>query len=178
MPQTLALPAPISGELNDKDLKRLVQEMRASTVGPTTTYYAGVTAPIIGGSMAFVSAMSFKASGMPPQWASFLAALFAAIAGIVWYLIFMRWSYRARSGRQTESAAPTTVRLEQDAIIISRGPVTQQIAWSALKEVRDRRRYTLLCFDGADPLIVPNAWFGKDESAKEGFQMFLRNRAS
>lgn len=175
MSQTFAMPAPITGELRDKDLKRLVQETRDSVVGPTTTYYAGVTAPIIGASMAVVSSLSFKAAGMPTQWASLLAALTAAMAGIVWYLIFMRWSYRAKSGRGSEMGGPTTVRINETGLAIERGPVTQHIAWVALKEVRDRRSYTLLCFDGAEPLIIPNKWFGKDKHARESFQSFLKD---
>lgn len=176
MSDTYAMPMPVTGELRDKDLKRLVQETRDSVVGPTTTYYAGVTAPVIGASMAVVSSMALKATGMPAQWAGLLAALTAAMAGIVWYLIFMRWSYRAKSGRESERGGATTVTVGAPGLVIERGPITQHIAWSALKEVRDRRSYTLLCFDGAEPLIIPNSWFGRDKSAKESFQMFLKDK--
>jgi len=165
---------PISGPLQDKDLKRLVQETRRSTVGPTTTYYAGVTAPVIGAGMAFVSAMSLRSLDIETQWTNLIAALTAAMAGIVWYLIFMRWSYRTQSGRDSESIVETVVDADERGLVISRGPVTQYIAWRALKEIRDRRNYTLLCFEGADPLIVPDTWFGKDQGARENFQMYLR----
>ena len=45
----------VSGQLRDKDTRRLVSETRSSSIGPTALYYAGVTAPVISAGMALVA---------------------------------------------------------------------------------------------------------------------------
>ena len=51
----MATPLSISGALTKRDARRLTNAIRGSTIGPTTLYYAGVTAPIIGAGMALLS---------------------------------------------------------------------------------------------------------------------------
>ena len=48
------------------------------------------------------------------------------------------------------------------------------IAWRALRSVRESRRDTLITFRGADPLLVPDKWFGRDRQAAKAFRARLR----
>ncbi|MEM8615512.1 MAG: YcxB family protein [Pseudomonadota bacterium] len=168
----------VTGELTDKDIKRLTRLMRGSTVGPTTLYYAGVTAPVIGASMALMSAAALRFTPLSPYWQTMTAALLAAMAGIVWYLIFMRWSYRHRHGRKNEVDLPTQVSLTAAGVVMRRGPVETRIAWRGVTGMKDARGYTLLQFNGADPLIVPDKWFKKDKGALKAFQRRLKKDIS
>jgi len=159
----------VSGQLNKKDAHRLTNAMRGSSIGPTTLYYAGVTAPVIGGGMALLTATAFAQTSMSEYWQMMLSAIIAAMAGIVWYIIFMRWSYRHRHGRAGEMQQTSKVTLDDGWIVIRRGKVETRIDWSAVSEIKRVRKYTLVRFDGADPLIVPDKWFGKDIMAREAF---------
>ena len=85
-------PLMITGKLTKGDAKKLTDTMRGSTVGPTTLYYAGVTAPVIGAGMALVAQEAFHMINLGDYWETMLSAIVAAMAGITWYLIFMRWS--------------------------------------------------------------------------------------
>lgn len=160
----------VSGEMQKKDAKRLTNTLRGSTVGPTTLYYAGVTAPVIGAGMALMVQAALEQVGMRPYWVTMLSAILAAFAGITWYLIFMRWSYRHRHGRSGEMGGTSTITLAEKWIGVRRGKVETRIDWSAILEVRHLSRYTLIRFDGADPLLVPNKWFGKDKAALNAFR--------
>lgn len=167
-------PISISGELSQKDVKRLTNAVRGSTVGPTTLYYAGVTAPVIGAGMALLTAAAFKLTSMSAYWQTMSSAIIAAMAGIVWYLIFMRWAYRHRHGRANETEQNSDIALTDEYISVRRGCVETRIDWAAMIEVKSTGRYTLVRFDGADPLIVPNKWFGNDKAALEAFQARLQ----
>lgn len=159
----------VGGQLNKTDAKRLTNAMRGSTVGPTTLYYAGVTAPVIGAGMALLTQVAFQKAGMSDYWQWMLSAIIAAMAGIVWYLIFMRWAYRHHHGRAVEMKQSSKLALTDDYISIARGAVETRIDWSALRDVTVKKRYTLLQFDGADPVIVPDRWFTDDEAARRAF---------
>lgn len=168
----------LSGQLSQKDIKRLTNAMRGSTVGPTTLYYAGVTAPIIGAGMALLSSAAFELTSMSPYWRTMSSAIIAAMAGIVWYLIFMRWAYRHRQSRSGETEQETQLTLSDDSLSIRRDAVETRIGWSALIEVKMGRGYTLLKFKGADPLIVPDSWFSKDKAAQNEFRSRLQKGMS
>jgi len=122
----------ISGALKKRDAKRLTNALRGNTVGPTTLYYSGVTAPVIGASVALFVQATMDAIHVSSYWSLMLSAMMAAIAGIVWYLIFMRWVYRHQHGREGEVAQRTEVELTDDDIIIRRGLVTTKIDWDAI----------------------------------------------
>ncbi|MFN3912910.1 hypothetical protein [Hyphomonas sp.] len=53
----------VSGRLKSRDLKRLIRMSRTGTVGPTTLYYAGLTAPIISASVALLARQGADALG-------------------------------------------------------------------------------------------------------------------
>lgn len=163
----------VSGVLNKQDAKRLTSAMRGSTIGPTTLYYAGVTAPVIGAGMALLTQVAFDRAGMSEYWQWMLSAIIAAMAGIVWYLIFTRWAYRHRDGRASEMKQGSQISLSDERVVIRRGKVETRIDWSAVIEVKLARRYTLVRFDGADALIVPDKWFGKDIAARDTFRARL-----
>ncbi|MEQ8558427.1 MAG: YcxB family protein [Henriciella sp.] len=167
----------VSGTLTDKDMKRLVNETRSSNIGPTALYYAGVTAPVISAGMALMARNTLDATPVSDYWIWFLSSLLAAMAGIVWYLIFVRWSYRHQAGRAAETAAETDIDLSPKGVHITRGAVETCIAWSAIRTVTTRRAYTLVTFDGADPLIVPDKWFARDKASARAFKSRLQEGA-
>ena len=73
-------PLRISGLLREKDVKRLTRLTRGGSVGPTTVYYAGVTAPIISASMAVMVREAMRLAGLSDYWQWFISALVAAFA--------------------------------------------------------------------------------------------------
>lgn len=160
----------ISGALKKRDAKRLTNAIRGSTIGPTTLYYAGVTAPIIGAGMALLVQSALERIDFSAYWTVMLSAILAAVAGIVWYLIFMRWSYRHQHGRGAEMELRTEVELTDETLIIRRGLVETHIDWDAIGEIKSTRSYTLVHFDGADPLMLPHDWFGE----KTACEIFMR----
>ena len=164
----------ISGQLNTPDLKRLVSATRSATVGPTALYYAGVTGPIISAGMALTSQKAFELAGMTSYWQWLLSAIIAAMSGIVWYLIFMRWSYRHQHGRARELSTETTLMLADKWLGIRQGRVETRLDWSTLIDAETSRTYTLLRFDGADPVILPHRWFHDDKAALDAFLSRLR----
>ena len=160
----------ISGTLTKRDARRLTSAIRTGTVGPTTLYYAGVTAPVIGASMALVSQATLENINFSTYWVTMISAIVAAMAGITWYLIFMRWAYRHHHGRASEMEQITEVRLSDEALIIRRDLVETRIDWEAINEIISKRSYTLVRFDGADPLMLPHDWFGE----KTACEIFMR----
>ena len=159
----------IAGTLSKGDAKKLTNAMRGSTVGPTTLYYAGVTAPVIGAGMALVAQAALHMLNVGEYWETMLSAIFAAMAGICWYLIFMRWSYRQRHGRASETEQETKVTLQDDFISVQRGHVETRIGWAAIREIDEKMSYTLLKVDGAAAIMLPNKWFSKDKAARKAF---------
>ncbi|MEL6324677.1 MAG: YcxB family protein [Pseudomonadota bacterium] len=167
----------IAGRYTKTDLKRLTSETRTGSVGPTTVYYAGATAPIISASVSLLARHVFQDAGLTPYWVLLLSALIAATAGITWYLIFMRMSYRQTHGRGDEADAETELRFDQQAIWMSRGAVEMRIGWDAVAEVRAGRKFLALMIDGSDTLLIPDSWFGKDKSRRNALHDFVRARA-
>ena len=166
----------IAGHLSHNDVKRLAKLTRASTVGPTATYYAGVTAPVIAAGVAIISKSAFQAAGVPSYWVLMFAALLAAMTGIVWYLIFMRWSYRHTYGRGAELTDETSIALEDRGLTIRRGEIETRIGWPAVTRVLQRRGYTAIIAEGTDAIIVPDRWFAKDKGRREAFREQVRDR--
>lgn len=162
----------ISGALTKRDARRLTNALRGSSVGPTTLYYAGVTAPIIGAGMAMVVQTALEKLQFTAYWSIMLSAILAAVAGIVWYLIFMRWAYRHRHGRGAEMQLETKVKLTDSHLIVRRGLIETHIDWDAIDEIKSKRSYTIVRFDGAEPLMLPHDWFG-EKTACEIFMQRL-----
>ncbi|MEL7231794.1 MAG: hypothetical protein AAGJ85_04725, partial [Pseudomonadota bacterium] len=140
----------------------------------TALYYAGVTAPIISAGVALVVKNALVRVGATDYWQLLGSAIIAAFAGITWYLIFMRWSYRHKVGRGNELTEVSQVCLEEDVLVLTRGPIETRIARSGIKEVVDKRGFTIVRFEGVDPLIIPDRWFEKDKAALKAFQAQLK----
>jgi len=171
--------ARVSGKLSKKDLKRLTGSTRTGTVGPTTVYYAGVTAPIISAGVAVFSRnLMHNAGYITPYWMLFISTLIAAFAGICWYLIFMRWSYRNTYGRSGETTSESLVEMTENALTLKRGNVTTDIAWPAVVEVQKRAKFLTLIIENGQTILIPDHWFGGDKAAKQTFHDYLSARTS
>ena len=166
-----------TGLLTEADVKRLAGLSRGGVVGPTAVYYAGVSAPVITASTALLTRQSLNTVGMSDYWQLLLSALIAALAGIAWYLIFIRWAYRHRFGRGTEVTIKTEITVCPKGLSVSRGEIETRIGWPAVSRIDTLRKDTVLTIDGADALIIPNKWFGDDIVARERFQNAVRRGA-
>lgn len=169
-------PMTISGMLTVGDVKRLTRLTRGGVVGPTVVYYAGATASVISAGMALMMREAMRQIHLSDYWVWFVSAMTAAFAGLTWFLIFHRWSYRHQHGRGTELEIETTVTIGQDGLLVKRGPIVTQIGWSAVREITHARKYTAVVIDGADALIIPDAWFAKDKAAIAAFRATLKDR--
>lgn len=167
----------ISGTLSKKDVRRLTRTSRSGTVGPTTVYYAGVTAPIISAGVAVFSRRLMQdAEFISAYWLWFISALIAATAGIAWYLIFMRWSYRNTHGRGDEMTALTRIDITEAALIVQRGHIKTIIAWQGIRELSTDSKHTTLHIDNSDAITVPHHWFDKkDKAARKAFLEALQD---
>lgn len=165
----------ITGKLRARDVKRLASLARSSTVGPTVTYYAGVTAPIISAGVAMFTKNAMVAADIDPFWAWYNSVFLAAFAGIVWYVVFMRWSYRHTFGRGSELTEETEILLRSDGLTILRGPIALQASWPAVKAVRNIGKDLAIFIEGADPLMIPAAWFARPED-KDSFAALVKAR--
>ena len=171
-------PLTVTGLLTTRDVRKLTRLARGGTVGPTAVYYAGVTAPIISASMSVLMRNAMIMVGASPYWQWLVAALVAAFAGIAWYLIFIRWSYRHAHGRGTETRLETSISLEDEALVVRRGGIETRAKWSSVADVSASGGHFTVRLDGAAPLIVPNAWFGKNKAARQAFLARLKEKAS
>ena len=164
----------INGLLTEHDVKRLAARTRSGVVGPTSVYYAGLSAPVITASMALVTRQSLKAIGLTDYWQLLLSGLIAAIAGIAWYLIFIRWSYRHKFGRGTETSISTSVEVTSGGLVVVRGNIETRVGWDAIERVSELRKSIVVTVVGADALIIPDRWFRDDPSARSDFLAALR----
>lgn len=172
----MAEPLSVAGLLTEKDVRKLTRLARGGTVGPTAVYYAGVTAPIISASMSVLMRNAMEMVGASPYWQWFISALCAAFAGIAWYLIFIRWSYRHTHGRGTETTLETHIALEDDGLTVRRGGIETRATWDSVTDVSSSGGQIAIRLDGAAPLIIPNAWFGKDKAARQAFLARLKEK--
>lgn len=173
----MTAPDKISGFLDEKDQKRLIQLSRRGAVGPTAIYYAGVTAPIISASMSVMMRNATEMAGFSPYWQWFLSALVAALAGISWYLIFIRWSYRSPDDVFGENQFETEIRILDDYLQVRRGGIETRMDWDSIVAVKSGRKFTSVTVLGADPLVIPDAWFNKDKQARRDFVEHLKQKA-
>jgi YcxB-like protein len=171
----MTAPDQISGLLSEKDQKRLIRLSRRGAVGPTAIYYAGVTAPIISASMSVMVRNAMEMAGFSPYWQWFLSALVAAFAGISWYLIFIRWSYRSH-GDEVD-ALKIEISVVDDYLKVRRGGIETRIDWSSVLAVKSSRGFTSIKVQGADALIIPDDWFNKDKQARRNFVERLKQKA-
>lgn len=163
----------ISGHLTKKDLKRLTGTTRSGTVGPTTVYYAGLTAPIISAGITIVTRARLSSLDLSTYWVWLLSAFVAAFAGISWYMIFMRWSYRQSHGRSEELSSNTVLEITDAALIVRRGHIISHVGWPAISELRRVHSSLALMIDGSPTLLIPDHWFDKNTEQRKTFHARL-----
>lgn len=168
----------VTGRLQSRDLKQLVRVSRSGTIGPTALYYAGLTAPIISASVALLAKDVGRSMGWDTLLQILVSANLAAFAGIAWYLIFMRWSYRNRPGRGTELSLDTQVTATEDCLSVRRGPVETRIGWSGVRRVSSGPGHLAVFIEGADTLIIPHGWFADDPARQSAFTQFVTSKVS
>ena len=166
----------VSGQLSKADVKRATRASRDATLGPTAVYYAGVTAPVISASVSVLVRDTAENAGFTPYWQWLSAALIAALAGISWYLIFMRLSSRRSPGRDGELSHETIIDLGENGLSVRRGGITTQIAWTSVVALERLRNVTVVRVAGADAVIVPEAWFAGDDAARQAFLGAIEQR--
>jgi len=164
------------GQLREKDVKRATQHLRQSEIGLTTFYYAGATAPIISSAMGVLARTAFTRAEFTPYWTQLLGAIIAAMAGITWFLIFLRWAYSPGSGRGTELTEETRVELRDDVIVLERGHIRKEIGWAAVKSVKSEGKFTTIEVEGAEAIVIPSNWFD-DKQARIAFQGAISEKA-
>jgi hypothetical protein len=167
----------VSGLLSEKDVKRLTRLSRGGNVGPTALYYAGVTAPIISASVSAMVRSNLLQAGFAPYYQWFFSALIAAVAGIVWYLIFVRWSYRHSHGRGTELTEKTQIEADDAGLTVRRAGIATTIDWASVESCTINAKHAALRVRGADAIIIPDAWFGEDKTLRKAFHARLKEKA-
>ena len=167
----------ISGFLDEKDQKRLIRLSRRGTIGPTAIYYAGVTAPIISASMSVMVRNAIEMAGFSAYWQWFLSALVAGFAGISWYLIFIRWSYRSPDDVFGSTQPETEVSVQDEYLQVRRGGIETRIDWQSVQSVKSSRGFTSVKIQGADAIVIPDVWFDKDKQARRSFVERLKQKA-
>ncbi len=164
----------ISGKLTVKELKRITRNMRSSILGPTVVYYAGVTGPAITAAMATVVAAALARAGWAENWVLMISAIVASMAGISWYLIFMRLSYRHAPGRSSEATLETFFEADDAGICWQRGAVQTRIAWSGIEEIVVKRSFIQIRARGVSDMFAPKSWF-ENRAAMKVFGEKLNN---
>jgi hypothetical protein len=159
----------ISGELRSRDIRDFAKKIRSGNIGPTSVYYAGVTAPAIAAGMASVVSGSLERAGWSNYWVLMCSSLLAAMAGITWYLIFMRWSYRHGFGRATESSIRTDLQADELGIFWTRGSVKTRITWDGVMGIERAGKFIRIIVRDSEDLIIPSRWFVNGKAKRDTF---------
>lgn len=163
-PDTLSL----TGILTEKDQRTLINAAQGGSIGPTTLYYAGVTAPIIGAGMAVIGRASLIEAGLyHDYWLTLFSAILAAMAGIVWYLIFVRWSKSDLNKILISETYEKEIVLDASHITLKRNAVETRIALSDIEKVTYKDGNILIRFASASPIFVPAHWFEDKDELKQ-----------
>lgn len=150
----------VGGTISSRELRKITRRMRSSILGPTAIYYAGVTAPAIAAGVTTVAGSAFARAGWTDYWVILVSAIIASMAGISWYLIFMRLSYRHGAGRSSERIVDTVVEATSSGLSWQRGDVSSQINWAGISGIRPRKSFIQISVTDATDLILPLSWFG------------------
>ena len=174
MPETLTL----TGRLTNKDQRKLIDAIRGGSIGPTTLYYAGVTAPIIGAGMAVIGRSALEQTGLRYEyWLMPFSAILAAMAGIVWYLIFVRWSRSQLNAILTSETYEKVVILDKNHITLKRNHVVTRIELCDIQKVTHSKDGNILIhFSSAAPIFIPAHWFKDRDDVREDFLNGLKQQ--
>lgn len=166
-------PVTVQGVLHQKELRQITGKVRSSILGPTSVYYAGVTAPAIAAGMANISGSALGNLDWTPYWIFLVSAIIASMAGISWYLIFMRLSYRHATGRSSEVVSEMQIEVDPLGIFWRRGHARGRIDWHGVSYIRVFRKFIhIRAFDTADTFILLS-WF-EDRRSMQAFAEQLK----
>ncbi|MEO1101412.1 MAG: YcxB family protein [Pseudomonadota bacterium] len=154
----------VSGTLTEQDMTKLIKVSRTSTVGPTALYYAGVTAPAISAAMAVVTRAALTNAHFLDYWINFWSSIMAALTGISWYLIFVRWSDRRKAGRASDLEGETKLSAGDNGLILKRDQVETRIGWGAISRIQSTRKHTVVFVTHQSPIVIPHNWFADRET--------------
>ncbi|MBB36400.1 MAG: hypothetical protein CME88_09655 [Hirschia sp.] len=154
----------VSGQLRAKQLRKFANARRSRAMGPTTIYYAGVTAPAVSAGMGTIAYWTFDSIYWPAQWTLMGSTILAAMAGISWYIVFMRLGKRTGIGRNGELQDETRIIVDDSGVDVTRGHVRTLVGWNAVCDITISRKYIALIIDGANDILLPIEWF-EDEAA-------------
>ncbi len=167
----------VSGTLTEQDMTKLVKVARANTIGPTALYYAGVTAPAVSAAMAVVTNAALTDAHLPDYWVSFWSSIMAALTGISWYLIFVRWSDRRKAGRSSDLEGETELSADEEGLLLKRAQIKTRIGWAAISRIQSTRKHTVVFVTQHSPIVIPHAWF-VDRETQASFLTALEKGAA
>ena len=163
-------PLILTGKLSEKDQRKLLKAVQGDSIGPTTLYYAGVTAPVIGAGMAVLGRTTLVDAGLSQEyWLALFSAIFAAVAGVVWYLIFVRWSIREIDRLGTHENYTKEIILEESHLTLKRQKVETRIELTDIRDISDKNEAIMIRFESAAPIYIPSSWFQDDGALRETF---------
>lgn len=171
-------PLSIQGAMKRKELKKITRSMRSSILGPTAVYYAGVTAPAIAAGMATVAAAAFERAGWSEYWIFLISGIIASMAGISWYLIFMRLSYRHASGRSAETDEETEFQVDEVGLFWRRGAASTRVSWEGVIEILQKRNFIHVRIQDTGDFALPKSWFESRKAMKAFADEMIRLKAS
>lgn len=154
----------VAGELSAKHIQRFAKARRKSSFGPTTVYYAGLSAPAITAGVAALASFFTQDYQIAGHWRTLIITLFAAVAGLTWYILFMRLAQRNKFGRNDETVSRSRVVISETGVEVSRGDVLTTIKWPAVVDVKTTRHYIALIVENANDILLPVDWFA-DQAA-------------
>ena len=157
----------VSGALSENETRELVKASRSGVVGPTALYYAGVTAPAISAAMAVFTSNALGRVGMAENWVNLCASIVAAMAGISWYLIFVRWSNRRKFGRNAELGDNIAIHISERGLTLKHANVETSIAWPGIERIQRDSKHTIVFVEHYRPILIPHTWFNSRETREE-----------
>ena len=150
---------------------------KGGAIGTTALYYAGVTAPIIGAGMAtFMRSFLVNIGMISSYYLTLIASIFAAMTGIAWYLIFVRWSKRGLERIIEDEDYDKTIIVDQTHLTFIRRTVETRISLTDLKCVTEKDYGVVIQFMSASPVLIPKNWFSNDQSLYQDFMRHLNAR--
>lgn len=178
-PERAFEPLQASGLISKRELRKITRKMRSSILGPTAIYYAGVTAPAIAAGMATVAAATFERAGWSAYWVLLISGIIASMAGISWYLIFMRLAYRHGVGRSSEAATETRFEADEAGLFWRRGGVSTRVSWEGVSGIRVRPGFIQILIEDSGDIVLPKSWFdGKTAMVSFADQLQLMKSAA
>lgn len=159
-------PLSIRGAMKRKELRKITRNMRSSILGPTAVYYAGVTAPAIAAGMATVAAAAFERAGWSDYWNFLISGIIASMAGISWYLIFMRLAYRHATGRSTETQEDTEFQADEVGLFWRRGAASTRVSWEGVTAIIPKRNFIHIRILDTGDFALPKSWFSSRKAMK------------